>query len=94
MSEWIVKAPNGDSVTVSIGLGEGTFKHNSIVKKEGLAAAYPEFFIPLGEPVKQILTEVPKPVEFTPETDKPDPVEEVVEEVEESVEEDLDESDE
>lgn len=83
MKEYITHAPNGNRVLVNTGPYIDTeFKHGQIITNESLAASYPTIFRflretkPAGEKLMenkpQILTEVPKPKAFRPETDKPE----------------------
>ncbi len=77
MKSWKTIAPNGDKVTLNVGLRDVILKHGEIITNENLAKAYPNIFYliednTMNEGKKQILTEVPKPVVVAPETDKPE----------------------
>lgn len=78
MKQWRVYAPNGFRVIVNTGPYTDTeFKQGDLVDDPNLAVVYPTIFRPIQEIVMenkgpQILTEVPKPRKFEPETDKPD----------------------
>ncbi len=81
MKQWKVFAPNGLRVIVSTGPYVDTeFRQGDIITNADLAITYPTIFRYIGDPEEmmenkkgpQILTEVPKPRPFEPETDKPD----------------------